>query len=162
MDRSLIIDLSNSSDEDLLVAENGLEPEFQFYSQLAEDHLDSLDGHSLAYDEISRREAERYPSENSYEFCLKEITEVFPNICHDHVKTLFDRHCLNIQNGEEAVHLLVEQIISSGEYPKERDRQRKLKELKRKRADQPSDDEEAARWKYDGLKHSPLEYAKVS
>ena len=156
-----IIDLSSSSDEYLLGAESGLEAEFQLYNQFDEDHSGTLDGTSLAYDQALRHQLEGHPRRDTYELCLKDITEIFPDICHDHVKNLFDRQ-LHLENGGEAVEVLIEHIISSGNYPKERDRLRKLNELKRKRADQTSDDEEAARWKYDDLKHSPLEYAKVS
>ena len=162
--RHEVIDLGSSSDEDSFPADHHPRPihgspdsmnSFDFSNN-------SLNGHPPKRDRLAEHEHSRRPRVISYEVCLKGITEIFPEICHDHVKQLYDQRRMALEYDEDITQALIEQIMDSGKYPQERDRLKKLKELKRKREDQRSDDEEAARWKYDGLKHSPLEYAKVS
>ena len=95
-----------------------------------------------------------------YEICLAEILEVFPDISREHVQSLYNS--LNHQNGpyaQTAAQVLIEKILDGGKYPKEKDR---IKELKRKRGDRNSDEEEAARWKYADLRDNALEYSKVA
>lgn len=95
-----------------------------------------------------------------YDVCLAEIVEVFPDISREHVKSLYND--LDHQNGPYAqtpAQILIEKVLDGGNYPKEKDR---IKELKRKRSDRNSDEEEAARWKYAELRDNALEYSKVA
>ena len=95
-----------------------------------------------------------------YDTCLAEILEVFPDISREHVQSLYDE--LNHQNdpyAQTAAQVLIEKVLDGGNYPKEKDR---IKELKRKRSDRNSDQEEAARWKFADLRDNALEYSKVA
>ena len=84
-----------------------------------------------------------------YEACLAEILEVFPDICHDHVRQMYDAQVQkNVDHDLQRLGItqeLILQILDIKKYPKEKDR---INELKRKRSDTVnSDEEEAARWK---------------
>lgn len=95
-----------------------------------------------------------------YDACLAEILEVFPDISREHVQSLHND--LNLQNdpyAQTAAQVLIERILDGGKYPKEKDR---IKELKRKRSDRNSDEEEAARWKYADMRDNAMEYSKVA
>ena len=95
-----------------------------------------------------------------YETCLAEILEVFPDISREYVQSLYND--LNLQDGPSAqiaAQILVEKVLDGGKYPKEKDR---IKELKRKRSNRNSDEEEAARWKYADMRDNALEYSKVA
>lgn len=83
------------------------------------------------------------PALAPYDQCLQKVLEVFPDVSHDFVKNLYDRHPPNTPSpdGIPVSEEIISQILDSVNYPKERDR---LIELKRKRAD--SDDEKAAKW----------------
>lgn len=83
----------------------------------------------------------------TYEQCLRDVLDVFPDISHEHVKKLYD--------GRDQIEIvapaisnagtLISLILDEGEYPRERDR---LNELKRKRLSELDDDDErAAEWK---------------
>ena len=100
------------------------------------------------------------PVISSFETCLAELLEVFPDICREHVQSLYNK--LNRQDGpyaQTAAQVLIERILDGGNYPKEKDR---IKELKRKRNDKHSDEEEAARWKYADMRDNAIEYSKVA
>ncbi|KAL8716594.1 MAG: hypothetical protein Q9225_006084 [Loekoesia sp. 1 TL-2023] len=97
--------------------------------------------------ESSMAEVTSPPAMATYEQCLQEVLEVFPDISHEHVKELYDGRqtvevvAPNIPMPEALISL----ILDGGKYPKERDR---LNELKRKRLSElNSDDERAAEWK---------------
>lgn len=95
-----------------------------------------------------------------YGTCLAELLEVFPDISREHVQSLYNN--LNLQDSpfaQTAAQVLIEKVLDGGKYPKEKDR---IKELKRKRSDKNSDEEEAARWKYADLRDNALEYSKVA
>ena len=95
-----------------------------------------------------------------YDICLAEMLEVFPDISREHVQSLYNN--LSHENGpfaQTAAQVLIEKVLDGGNYPKEKDR---IKELKRKRSDRNSDEEEAARWKYADLRDNALEYSKVA
>ena len=62
-------------------------------------------------------------------------------------------------NDNPVAQAVIEGILDGGRYPREKER---AKELKRKRVDRNSDDEEAARWKHAGLRDDTLEYYKVA
>lgn len=86
------------------------------------------------------------PVAAGYDLCLQNVLDVFPDISHDHVKALYDSHPTDALS-PDAVPLseeIISQILDTGKYPKERDRQN---ELKRKRSEMGnSDDERAAKW----------------
>ena len=95
-----------------------------------------------------------------YESCLAELLEVFPDISREHVQSLYND--LNHQDSpfvQTAAQVLIEKVLDGGKYPKEKDR---IKELKRKRSDKNSDEEEAARWKYADMRDNAMEYSKVA
>ena len=95
-----------------------------------------------------------------YDACLAEIIEVFPDISREYVQSLYNN--LDHRHGphaQTAAQVLIEKILDGGNYPREKDR---IKELKRKRSDRNSDEEEAARWKYVDLRENALEYSKVA
>lgn len=78
-----------------------------------------------------------------YDSCLIDILELFPDISHDHVKHLYDSELQGSGPNRTQTFLvqhLIDQILDSGKYPKEKD---PLKELKRKRY-LDSDEEELA------------------
>lgn len=87
------------------------------------------------------------PPMPTYEQCLRDVLDVFPDISHEHVKKLYDgRDQLeNIAPGVADSETLISRILDGGGYPRERDR---LNELKRKRLSEPDEDEERAiEWK---------------
>ncbi|KAL8640024.1 MAG: hypothetical protein Q9228_003013 [Teloschistes exilis] len=90
----------------------------------------------------------------TFDSCLTDVLELFPDISHHHVKSLYDEHVsTGLQAfGRSLSEQLIFQILDGGKYPKERDRQN---ELKRKRSVlQTSDEERAAKWQtHDGLEH---------
>ncbi|KAK4693198.1 hypothetical protein P7C71_g4153, partial [Lecanoromycetidae sp. Uapishka_2] len=100
---------------------------------------------------------------DSYESCLNEILEVFPDISHEHVQQIYEKHIQvtgPYQPPEVTVaQTLIEKILDKGTYPKERDR---IRELKRKRSQGNTDAEEAARWKYSDMRDDPLQYSRVA
>jgi len=100
---------------------------------------------------------------DSYETCLKEILEVFPDISHDHVQQTYDKHIqiLGPYQPQEVTiaQTLIEKILDKGAYPKERDR---IRELKRKRSQGNTDKEEAARWKFAQMRDDPMQYSRVA
>ena len=81
------------------------------------------------------------------EACLTEILDVFPDICHDHIRKLYDVELQKIENDSQRANIsqvLILGILDEKTYPKEKDR---INELKRKRSNMlDSDEEEAARW----------------
>ncbi|KAI4139346.1 MAG: hypothetical protein L6R39_006338 [Caloplaca ligustica] len=86
------------------------------------------------------------PIEMSYESCLKEVLEVFPDVSHDHVKKLYDEshHIEAVARGLSLAEHLISKILDEKRYPKERDR---LNELKRKRMSElDREGERAAEW----------------
>ncbi|KAL8681631.1 MAG: hypothetical protein Q9186_002300 [Xanthomendoza sp. 1 TL-2023] len=85
-----------------------------------------------------------------YDGLLQKILDVFPDISHEHVKSLYDSHPTNAlsPDGVPLSEGIISQILDAKNYPKERDRQN---ELKRKRSKSPkSDDERAAKWSING------------
>lgn len=105
------------------------------------------------------------PQTQTFEECCVEVTEVFPDICHDHVRSLYDKHLgLSTLHQYEAnlAQVLIEDILDHAGYPKERDRLKALNELKRKHDDLGSDDDEAVRWKTAADKPRPVQYHTVA
>lgn len=106
-----------------------------------------------------------------YPACLAEILSIFPDIALDHVRLMYDKHVqaagpvmANENDSTTAQALIIAQaligeILDGGRFPKEKER---AKELKRKRTDRSSDEEEAARWKNADPRHSPLAYSKIA
>ena len=86
----------------------------------------------------------------SYNECLGRLLEVFPDISHDHAKSLYEARRapnadLQYDLGRDLAQGLIMQVLDSGDYPKERER---LNELKRKRSTvTTSDDERVAKWR---------------
>ncbi|KAL8968215.1 MAG: hypothetical protein Q9183_002567 [Haloplaca sp. 2 TL-2023] len=88
------------------------------------------------------------PSPTKFGTCLEQVLEVFPDVSHDHVQTLYDELFAGetqVAVGAPIPELLIAQILDGGKYPKERDRQRELKR-KRSTTKQDSDDERKAKW----------------
>ncbi|KAL1986976.1 hypothetical protein VTN96DRAFT_5132 [Rasamsonia emersonii] len=71
---------------------------------------------------------------------LGKILEVFPDISHEYVKNLYEKHNVNLGPGQDVTHIIepaVDQILADGTYPKQKNRKRK-----REPADSESDSEE--------------------
>lgn len=105
--------------------------------------------HQEPYENLVSPMTEGFPSPAmaTYEQCLQEILEVFPDISHEHVKELYDGRQRGgvVASDIPMPEALISVILDGGKYPKERDR---LNELKRKRLSElNSDDERAAEWK---------------
>ena len=150
-----IIDLDNSRESDSDNANGFLPPPVN-----CRNSAESLDVDLLPAFVVSNR-LERQPV-SSFDSCLKIILEIFPDISHERVRELYDRQVGNPDPSQNFAQQLIEQILEGGKYPKERERLRELKELKRKREDKDSDDEEAARWSFADLRDHSIEYAKVA
>ena len=83
-----------------------------------------------------------------YRICCDQILGVFPDICLDHVKKLFNTR---IEAGQEQLILtandfsqaIITQILDDGKYPKEKD---KKKDLKRKRSTEPDSNDNDIQW----------------
>ena len=89
----------------------------------------------------------RVDESDYYEACLTEILEVFPDICHAHVRKLYDVELQKVESDSQRANIsqvLILSILDEKTYPKEKDR---INELKRKRSNMlDSDEEEAANW----------------
>ena len=100
---------------------------------------------------------------DSYESCLREVLEIFPDVSYDYVQQIYNKHIEVMgpfEKKEDTVaRRVIEEILDSGTYPKEKDR---IRELKRKRTDKDVDEEEAAKWRYMHLRDDPIEYCKVA
>ena len=149
---------------DLLSDDEEVDGQEESDNSLFENFLDE-DVSGVHISPIPNRTPAPYSSEtrtavSPYERCLAEVLEVFPDISREHVQSLYNS--LDDQNGlyaQTAAQLLIEKILDGSTYPKEKDR---IKELKRKRGDKNSDEEEAARWKYADMRDNALEYSKVA
>lgn len=100
----------------------------------------------------------------SFEDCLGRVVEVYPDICHDHVRRLYDTQVLAfvpqavVSPQDQISQLLIVQILDDDKYPKESDRR---KELKRKRCTAlDSDEDDAATWTAVERAAYPDEYSK--
>lgn len=150
-----IIDLDSSSDNDSIHATG--------FRTSMPDHLSSIDSFDVeSFQGSVRSDNMLHSQQPTFDACLKEILELFPDVSHEHARGLYDRWINNPGPRQNVVQDLIEQILDGGRYPKERERLRELKELKRKREDKNSDDEEAERWKFADIRDDPLEYAKVA
>ncbi|OCK85963.1 hypothetical protein K432DRAFT_438909 [Lepidopterella palustris CBS 459.81] len=78
--------------------------------------------------------------------CLNKLLEIFPDISHDHVLTLFRNGNRQGMHGSAWCDELIVQVLDSGKYPKETDTRQ---ELKRKRRDS-IDEEDIARFQQPG------------
>lgn len=159
-----IVELSSSSDDDLHHVDDNNPRTTRDRTQM--DPIDVDTFQVLADEQNLVPGLDQDAQEASYESCLKEVTEVFPDISRDHVQQLYDKHrdepIHAFANGTEFSQSLIEQILDAGKYPKEKDRLREIKELKRKREDPRSPEEEAARWKNVALEVNPSNYTKIA
>ena len=100
---------------------------------------------------------------DGYQSCLRGILELFPDISREYVQQIYDKHTEatgpNERPNSAIASSLIDKILDTTNYPKEKDR---IRELKRKREDKSMDEEEAAKWKYMDLRDNPAEYAKVA
>ena len=151
-----IIDLDSSSDEELLLDGEHLREITPVLSTQSND-LDQEDNFQIDV---------ALDPEVAYTRCLQEITEVFPDVSLDYVRQLYDAQVslneLGPPDGVGIAQLLIERILDTGKYPKERDRQKEASQLKRKRESQEGDDEEATRWRHEDLKSRMPDYSCIS
>lgn len=163
-----VVELTTSSDDENYDTDDDIPRASPHRTQVDSIDLDTFFGQGDADGHHAVPDIDQDAQGASYEFCLKEITEIFPDISHDHVQHLYDKHndalIQAFANGREFSQSLIEQILDAGKYPKEKDRLREIKELKRKREDPESYEEEAARWKDSAvnLKLNPSDYTKVA
>lgn len=154
-----IINLSDEDGYDSDGSSYNLERDFLLHNDEIQNDVEAM---NIAQIHETTPSGIRNPLD-SYQSCLKEIVEVFPDISHDHVQQIYNQHMgvpiLNQRQEGRVAPTLIEKILDGGNYPKERDR---IRELKRKRSDKDADEEEAAKWKYLDLRDGPTEYAKVA
>ncbi|KAK0512374.1 hypothetical protein JMJ35_005502 [Cladonia borealis] len=93
-----------------------------------------------------------------YQACLTDMLDVFPDISHEYVQEIYNKHMdsRGPYQPESPSQALIEKVLDSGHYPKEKDRR------KRKFSERDSDEEEAAKWKYKDLRDDPTQYQTVA
>ena len=80
-----------------------------------------------------------------YQLYQDRVLEVFPDICHDYLKELYDTHTAGFAAersqlvNEELSQTVIMEILDAEKYPTEND---KKKKLKRKRTEGSDDEEE--------------------
>ncbi|MCJ1397728.1 hypothetical protein MMC11_000924 [Xylographa trunciseda] len=80
-----------------------------------------------------------------YQLFLDKVLELFPDVCRDHLRTLYDTYAVAFPGersqlvNEELSQVVIVQILDAEKYPTERD---KKKKLKRKRTEGSDDEEE--------------------
>lgn len=94
-----------------------------------------------------------YPSitdpEILYLIYFEKVLEVFPDICHEHVRVLYNARTRAFGEQQSAApenevsQGVILQILDTGNYPKEKD---KKKQLKRKRSSGSGSNEEDTEW----------------
>ncbi|KAL8912545.1 MAG: hypothetical protein Q9171_002486 [Xanthocarpia ochracea] len=152
-----IIDITNSSDGD---------QDVRLEDFMTAEELQAAVHHSLLplHTENPRLPELRVrsPDVTPYDKCLQKVLEVFPDVSHDHVKSLYNSQPPNAlsPDGIPVSQELISLILDGGKYPTERDRQN---ELKRKRDELPdSDGERAAKWaSIDNVTRPAYEYEAV-
>ena len=131
---------------------------------LVDDNGPQHDGEAMDLDDSSYAQPDEIGgSIDSSDTCLTKILDVFPDISHPHVQQLYNQHISltspsNRADGT-AVGILIDQILSDGAYPKEKDRN---KDLKRKRSDKSIDAEETAKWQHMERRIDPEGYSRVA
>ena len=99
-----------------------------------------------------------------YQLYLDKILEVFPDICLDHARSLYDARCRGDQeyqvdgSDDDISQLIIMQILDAGKYPKEKD---KKKKLKRKRSSESGSDGEEAEWLDPDRPANSLSYGEI-
>ena len=84
-----------------------------------------------------------------YLLYFEKVLEVFPDICHEHIRLLYNARTRAFGEQQSAAPQddisqgVIMQILDTGKYPKEKD---KKKELKRKRSSGAAGDEDDAEW----------------
>ncbi|MCJ1435209.1 hypothetical protein MMC27_004581 [Xylographa pallens] len=79
-----------------------------------------------------------------YQLYMGKVLEVFPDVCRDHLRTLYDTHAAAFPVersqlvNEELSQAVIVQILDAEKYPTEKEK----KKLKRKRAEGSDDEEE--------------------
>ncbi|MCJ1394416.1 hypothetical protein MMC18_007294 [Xylographa bjoerkii] len=150
-----VIEIDSDTDSD---TENGANPFAPFFDLETIDQAfpeipdyigyESSDAEQTALSHRTATEAASKPvvitdPEVLYQLCLDKVLEVFPDVCRDHVRTLYDTHAAAFPAersqfvNEELSQAVVMQILDAEKYPTEKD---KKKKLKRKRIE-GSDDE---------------------
>ena len=149
-----IIDITNSSDGD---------QDVRLEDFMTAEELQAAVHHSLLPLHTENPQLPdfrvRSPDVTPYDNCLQKVLEVFPDVSHDHVKSLYNSQPPNAlsPDGIPVSQELISLILDGGKYPTERDRQN---ELKRKRDELPdSDGERAAKWaSIDNITRPAYEY----
>lgn len=166
-----VIEIEDSSSEYEDEDEDAFPPELLNLDNFDNDELDAVDpahyrfGYnrdtSVRQDSIPNLPTQQPPS---FEDCLGRVIDVYPDICHDHVRRLYDIQVQSfdpqarISPQDQISQLLIVHILDADKYPKERDRR---KELKRKRSIAlDSDEEDAATWTAVERAVYPDEYSK--
>jgi hypothetical protein len=142
---------SDFVDLDLFADEDLADVEFGFSGRKPQDPLITKIDRLAAPSDLSGDPGDPGDHHAQFEKCLKDLSDVFPDICSDYVRNLFDtwmrvpRSIQDLDPIHDACHDLTVQILDASSYPKEKDR---INELKRKRSDAlDSDEEEELLWK---------------
>ncbi|KAK4999826.1 hypothetical protein LTR66_001210 [Elasticomyces elasticus] len=95
--------------------------------------------------------------------CLMQVLQIFPDIEHEHVLTLCRAFAArdepNALSCEACSQSVIDQILEGAPYPKQKDRERELKQLKRKRDEIESD--EGKEWEVPGRDAGALRRASL-
>ncbi|KAG8527536.1 uncharacterized protein KY384_007688 [Bacidia gigantensis] len=149
-----IVELDTSSDEDSLSGEGLRSPRH------AEDRCHAVRDRE---NDASQTKIDRAVAS---ELCFQEVTEVFPDISLDYLREIYESHInsdeFNATHDTGTSQTLIEKILDSSNYPKERHRRKEANQLKRKRESQGGDAEEAKRWKSEDLISKTWDYTKIS
>ena len=121
-----------------------------FLPLLPEDHFrdQSLPLHWNSATDFADLPLEATDPNVLYQIYLDQILGVFPDICLDHIKKLFNAH-IRAGNDQSAItandfsQAIITQILDTGRYPKEKDKRR---DLKRKRPTKEESDDEGIKW----------------
>ena len=85
-----------------------------------------------------------------YQLYLDKVLEVFPDICHDHVRLLYDTRVQafgpqrSTSASEDMSQGVIMQILDAEKYPKQKDTTKKLKRKRSTVSDGERDDDEFA------------------
>jgi hypothetical protein len=80
-----------------------------------------------------------------YEQCQEKVLEVFPDVCRDHLKTIYDEESIlfeaarSAESNDQLAQAVIIKLLESETYPKESE---KRKMLKRKRTTSDEEEEE--------------------
>jgi hypothetical protein len=170
MPREIIsIDSDDSEDEqdDVILSSDSEGPDDRrspFYVDLSTSDADvpaaNLFGIENAHTNVepsyvaSEAEAVAIDPESLYADCLNRVLEIFPDICRDHARNLYDSQMAILgtqplagSDGPLSVAIIQQILESKDEYPKETAKKKKKKRKRSLIEDSPEDEDDHERWR---------------